>query len=101
MRLLKRERLAWADGLAHAIRAGEQAVLDHTEAAIAELEVAGEHFAAAEMQLHVAGVRRQIGRLRGGDRGRSLVEESDAWMSGQGIRDPARMTAMLLPGFPS
>ena len=26
--------------------------------------------------------------------------QADAWMTGHGVKDPSRMTAMLAPGFP-
>lgn len=53
-----------------------------------------------EMRLHAAIARRQLGRLLGGDEGHALVEETDQWMAGQGIKNPARMAALLAPGFP-
>jgi hypothetical protein len=52
----------------------------------------------AEMALHLAAARRRRGELIGGDAGRALVEESNAWMTGQGIRNPDRMSALLAPG---
>ena len=36
----------------------------------------------------------------GGDDGRKLIARADSWMASQMIRDPARMAAMLAPGFP-
>ena len=52
----------------------------------------------AEMALHLAAARRRRGELVGGDEGRGLVEESNAWMTGQGIRNPDRMSLLLAPG---
>ena len=37
--------------------------------------------------------------VRGGDEGRVLIEQADAWMRAQSIRNPARMAACLVPGF--
>ena len=54
---------------------------------------------AAHMGLFAAAARRRLGGLLGGDEGRALVAEADAWMASQGIRNPARMAAMLAPGF--
>lgn len=53
---------------------------------------------AAEMALHLAAATRRRGELIGGDAGRGLVDESNAWMTGQGIRNPDRMSALLAPG---
>jgi hypothetical protein len=53
---------------------------------------------AAEMALHLAAARRRRGELIGGDAGRGLVDESNAWMAGQGIRNPDRMCVLLAPG---
>jgi hypothetical protein len=52
----------------------------------------------AELAMEAAAVRRRLGQLTGGDEGRALVEAADAAMEAQGIRRPARMAAMLLPG---
>jgi hypothetical protein len=52
------------------------------------------------MRLYAAAARRRLGRLIGGDAGKALLVEADTWMASQGIKNPARMTAMLAPGFP-
>jgi hypothetical protein len=57
-------------------------------------------YIATNMQLYFAAVRHRRGELLGGDEGRSLVEASNALMAGQGIKNPARITAMYAPGFP-
>ena len=44
--------------------------------------------------------RRQRGRLLGGDIGRELIQQADAFMTGEGVREPDRIAAMLVPGFP-
>ena len=55
-------------------------------------------FATLDMQLHAAAARRRRGQLVGGDEGRKLMADADAWMIGQSICNPARMTGMLTPG---
>jgi hypothetical protein len=81
-RILKM-KLAWADPLAQLILAGagERALLD---AAIAGLDAHG-------LSLYAAAARRRRGDLA----------TADEWMAGQQSRDPARLTAMLAPGFTS
>jgi serine/threonine protein kinase len=52
-----------------------------------------------QMPNSVAGVRRCLGILLGGGEGRAMVDEADAEMRSLGVRNPARLTAMWLPGF--
>jgi hypothetical protein len=53
---------------------------------------------ALDMALHAAAVRRRRGGLIGGAEGRELIASADAAMRAQQIRNPARRTAMFLPG---
>jgi hypothetical protein len=92
------EKMAWSHPLAVLIRACVAAGRgDHA--------IAGELFAQAargfddaDLLLHAAATRRRLGELLGGAKGAALVEEADAWMTGQKIKSPPRMTAMLAPG---
>jgi hypothetical protein len=96
---LERERVAWADATARLIRAGVASVRGDTEVATRTLRESLALCEAAEIGLFAAAVRRRLGGLLGGDEGRSLVEQADAWMRAQTIRDPARMASCLAPGF--
>ncbi|HUG52641.1 MAG TPA: AAA family ATPase [Vicinamibacteria bacterium] len=49
------------------------------------------------LSLHAAAVRRRRGEVIGGVEGARLVEAADAVMTGQGILNPARMTAKFVP----
>ena len=33
------------------------------------------------------------------DEGAALIAQADAWYAAQGVKDPARMTALLVPGW--
>lgn len=61
------------------------------------LAAAERAFDGADMALHAASARWRRGELLGGDQGRALVQQAEAWMAGQRIRNPARMAAMLAP----
>ena len=96
-RKLEREKSNWAPPLAHLVRAA----LAHLrgEDGKPDLLAAEEGFAAVDMQLHCRVARRQRGRLLGGDEGRLLVEDADAWLRAQEIRAPEKISAMLAPGL--
>jgi eukaryotic-like serine/threonine-protein kinase len=93
---LAREKTAWARPMSLLIRA----LLDHLggQPALDGLRAAEEGFAAADMQLHAHVVRRQRGRLTGGSDGALLVEDADAWLRWQEVRDPERLANMMAPG---
>jgi hypothetical protein len=55
---------------------------------------------ALDMPLHAAAARWRLGGLLGGAEGRALIEQADAELRQRGIVNPARLTAMLAPGFP-
>jgi hypothetical protein len=91
--------MPWSNPLAMLLRAGIHAVRREREAAAGELQAAVSGLDQAELALNAAAARRRLGELQGGDEGRARVEEANAWMRGQGIKDPARMTALYAPGF--
>jgi eukaryotic-like serine/threonine-protein kinase len=97
---LGREGVPWAEALARLVLAavafrrgdaGRSSELLRSGAVACE---------AAAMRLHTAAARLRLGRQLGGEEGRALCAEADAWMTGQGVRDPARVAALLVPGLP-
>jgi hypothetical protein len=99
IRLLQRERMPWSDALAQLLRAGVAArQREHTEA-VRLLRQAVKCFEGGDMNLHAAAARRRLGGLLGGAEGRDLVAQADAWMTGEMIANPPRMTDMHAPGF--
>ena len=52
-----------------------------------------------DMRLYAAAARRARGAIIGGDEGASLVSEVDDWLRAQGVVEPARICAVLVPGF--
>jgi hypothetical protein len=99
-RLLRCEGVAWAEALAQLVSAGVAMGRHDAGGARRLLEDAAGRLDAAGMRLHAAAARRRLGERVAGTEGRRLVEQADAWMNGQGVRRPDRMTALLAPGFP-
>jgi tetratricopeptide (TPR) repeat protein len=97
---LEREKVGWSAALARLVRAGIAGARGDTIRAVRLLREAATQFDEVDMLLFAAAARRRTGELLGGEEGRGLIEGADAWMAGQGIVNPARMTAMLAPGFP-
>lgn len=68
------------------------------DAAVLHLREAINGFDDAHMELHGAAARARLGALVSGDEGRVLLQQARSWMSAEGIADPPRLVAMLLPG---
>ena len=99
-RRIRRAGLPWSDAIAMLLSAtvtylegGRDDACDMAAAAVAAFE-------RADMMLHAAVVRRRLGVLQDGERGRALVAAADAWMAAHGIKNPARMARLIAPGFP-
>jgi hypothetical protein len=97
-RTLARLRTRVATGYSACLRAGAAASRGDREQARVPLAEAQAAFEQAEMALNAAVCRRRLGELAGGEEGRAQAASADAAMEAQGIRNPARMTAMFLPG---
>jgi hypothetical protein len=96
---IERERMDWATPKAKLLRAGIAMARDDRERAAALLRDAASGFDAVDMALYAAAARRTLGKLIAGDEGRALAEQAEAWMQSETVKNPARMTAMLVPGF--
>jgi hypothetical protein len=99
-RRIERERMPWAVPMAQLLRAGIAAARDRAAPCASLLLAAERGFADADMGLFAASVQRRRGERIGGDDGRRLIADADARMSAQGIRNPARMTALHFPVGP-
>ena len=96
---MRKEHMAWSDPLASLLRAGVAATQGDAGLAELSLREAVKGLESADMALYAAAARWQRGRIIGGDEGKSLVAAAETWMRDQGIVSPARMAAMLAPGF--
>ena len=99
-RRIGRFRLRWSDAVALLLSAAVTYLEGRSGAAGEMLAAAVTAFERADMRSHAAAARRRLGGLQHDERGRALVADADAWMAAHGIRNPARMTRMLAPGFP-
>jgi hypothetical protein len=80
------------------LRAGIEATRGNQDDALQYLISATEGFKACHSALWYAISRRRTGELLGGDRGRTLIADADAWFATQNIVNPARLAATLVPG---
>ena len=97
---IERERMPWSNPFARVIRATIAHQEGRTRDAADGLADAIDGFDAADMRLYAAVARRRLGTLVGGDRGRALERDVEAWMAAEDIRNPAAITRLIAPGFP-
>jgi len=96
---LARDPTPLAGALAAAKRAAIARLRGDQQAAATALETASQLFDACACAGYAVSARRHLGSLLGGDRGRALVVEADAWLRSESVAQPKRFAAMLLPGF--
>jgi hypothetical protein len=99
-RRLERERVPWAVAHARLLRAAVATSRGDRPSAIRLAAEAVRGFDAADMALYAAAARRRQGELLGGRAGQDLAAAAEAWMDGQHVRNPRRMTGLVAPGFP-
>ena len=71
---------------------------DRDEATVALERAVATAEAAGAVLLAEAG-RRWLGEIIGGRRGEELLARSNGWMAEQGVRNPARLAYLVMPGF--
>jgi serine/threonine protein kinase len=98
-RRIERERMSWAEPLAQLIRAGVAARRGDRAAALVLLREGEAGCRAADMGLFAAAAGYRYGRLLEGNGVGAGIAQARGWMEAQGIRNPARMTALYAPGF--
>ena len=96
-RRIRKDDLPPARPYADLIDAGLAFLRGDPQAAAGALSRAVSGFDLAKMSLYREAARYRLGRLRGGDDGAQLEQQSLRFMAEQGIRNPARMVAMLAP----
>jgi hypothetical protein len=96
-RRMARIRTPLGPALAELQLAGVDALRGDVEGAAARFRRSIDGCRRAGLGLHRAAAEWQLGRLLGGDEGRLLIDEAEAWMRAQEIVDPARMCDLLAP----
>jgi eukaryotic-like serine/threonine-protein kinase len=97
-RQLERAPAAWSGALASLARAAAANAADDHAEALDALREALTRSEAADMGLHAWAARHRLGSLLGGNEGAALVAQAEQAMRAEGVRTPARMAGMLLPG---
>ncbi|HEX5069480.1 MAG TPA: protein kinase [Vicinamibacterales bacterium] len=93
---LAKETTGWGQGAAHGGRAGAAMVRGDRTAALAHLEAADTTFSSVGMTGFASLSRRQIGLIVGGERGRQIAADAEAWLTAHGVADPATFTRARL-----
>jgi serine/threonine protein kinase/tetratricopeptide (TPR) repeat protein len=99
VRMLRRERRVDAEALALALAAAVRGIEGDREAAVSLLTSAADRAGERELGAVTAAARAVRGHLIGGERGAALLRDAEAWMTEQGVVDPAAFTRVLMPGF--
>lgn len=92
---VQRTGALWAIPQAHLVLAAAAAIRGEDHRAAEHLERADQTAEAAGMLAHAAAARYLRGRLLGDT---ALVEAAESWLSGEGVRNPARFARLLAPG---
>ena len=100
LRRIASEGMRWSDSIALLLNASVAHAEGRPDLAADYLARAATAFDRSDMHLYAAVTRRRLGGLVKGDGGRRLLQEADTWLAAQDVRNPARITRMLAPGFP-
>ncbi|HEX8703727.1 MAG TPA: protein kinase [Myxococcaceae bacterium] len=99
-RALEREQVSWAAvPLGALLRAAVARRRGDDAEALRLLTVAEEGARKHGMVLVATFIQRSRGEVLGGDEGRALTTQADAWMNAQSVRRPERMAAILMPSL--
>jgi hypothetical protein len=96
---IAKERIAWSSPFVTIIRAAIAWQRGEVANATGLLTEAVKGFDLADLALYAAATRRRLGETLGGDRGRELIAQANAWMLNQNIQNPVAMTRTMTPGF--
>jgi eukaryotic-like serine/threonine-protein kinase len=98
VRRLEREAMTWTAPLASLLRAALANAEGDSALAMTALRAAAEQAEAADMSLHAAAARYQLGCILGREEGDALRRQAESAMTAEGVRAPMRVAGMLAPG---
>jgi serine/threonine protein kinase len=98
-RRLERERVAWAEAMSVAVRAGIAHCRGDRDATAVLLARAIEKFDRADMGFFAAAARLRLARIDDGARGQARLAEAEAVLRAEGLVNPDGLADMLVPGF--
>ncbi|MBN1206159.1 MAG: protein kinase [Myxococcaceae bacterium] len=97
---LESEGVSWAEApMGALLRAAVARRKGDDAEALRWLSVAEEGARAHSMAPMAAFIQRRRGEVMGGDEGRALMSQSEAWAAGQLVRAPARLAAIMTPSM--
>jgi hypothetical protein len=97
---LRRLRLPLARAWAPLIEAGAARVEGDDERAVRGLRAAVAALGELEVQCYAHAARARLGALLGGDEGAALRAAASTYFAAEGVASPARLEALLVPGWP-
>ena len=92
------KKMPWTAPLVSILEAGVARAEGDRARAEAALRAAITGAEAADMALHAAAARHELGLSIGGDEGAGLVRDAEEAMATRGVQAPARFAPMLVPG---
>jgi serine/threonine protein kinase/tetratricopeptide (TPR) repeat protein len=95
---LEKERGVWGATLASLVFASAANAAGARAEAIESLRRAIAHAESAGMALHAWAAGYQLGSLLGSDEGKTLISRAQQAMAAEGVRAPARLVRVLVPG---
>jgi eukaryotic-like serine/threonine-protein kinase len=100
-REIVRQRAPWGRTFAELIQGGVEVLSMQPSRALESFQRAKSAADSAGMLLHAASAVRAQGLLMGGDAGTELLRAAERDLAAEGILNPARMSAVVVPGLPN
>jgi hypothetical protein len=95
---LRRERMPWVDTLACAVEAAAENAAGERDACVAALHALARTAERTNMSMYAAAARYRLAELQSGDDGARDLATSTRELEEKGVRSPAAMVAVYLPG---